>query len=63
MNERVKVVIADDNIDFVNTLISYLQKEEKITNLVIGYVINVFAFLWCYGPKENQNFVLTPLDE
>ena len=40
-----------------------LQKEEKITNLVIGYFINIFAFLWCYGPKENQNFVLTPLDE
>ncbi|MEE1269185.1 MAG: PEGA domain-containing protein [Treponema sp.] len=40
-----------------------LQKEEKITNLVIGYCINIFAFLWCYGPKENQNFVLTPLDE
>lgn len=40
-----------------------LKKEEKITNLVIGYVINIFAFLWCYGPTENQNFVLTPLDE
>ena len=40
-----------------------LKKEAKITNLVIGYVINVFAFLWCYGPTENQNFVLTPLDE
>lgn len=40
-----------------------LKKEEKIANLVIGCVINVFAFFWCYGPKENQNFVLTPLDE
>lgn len=40
-----------------------LKKEEKITNCVIGYFFNIFAFLWCYGPKENQNFVLTPLDE
>lgn len=40
-----------------------LKKEAKITNCVIGYFINIFAFLWCYGPTENQNFVLTPLDE
>ena len=50
-------------VSFVKITGTFLKKEAKITNCVIGYFINIFAFLWCYGPKENQNFVLTPLDE
>lgn len=30
MGNKIKVVIADDNVDFVNTLTGYLQKEEDI---------------------------------
>ena len=30
MSDKVKVIIADDNPDFVNTLIGYLEKEEDI---------------------------------
>ena len=30
MNSKVKVLIADDNPDFVNTLIGYLEKEEEL---------------------------------
>ena len=30
MNDKVKVMIADDNPDFVNTLISHLEKEEDL---------------------------------
>lgn len=40
-----------------------LKREPKIPNIVIGYFVNIFAYLWCYGPKENQCFVLTPIDE
>ena len=30
MNEKIKVVIADDNYDFLNTLKSFLSKDEEI---------------------------------
>ena len=30
MSDKVRVIIADDNPDFVNTLIGYLEKEEDI---------------------------------
>ena len=34
MSEKVKVIIADDNPDFVNTLMENLEKEEELE--VIG---------------------------
>ena len=34
MNDKVKVIVADDNTDFVNTLMGYFEKEEGIE--VIG---------------------------
>ena len=36
MSDKVKVIIADDNPDFVNTLIGYLEKEEDIEVLGIA---------------------------
>lgn len=30
MNDKVRVIIADDNPDFVNTLVGYLEKEEEL---------------------------------
>lgn len=30
MSEKIKIIIADDNTDFVNTLIGHLQKEDDI---------------------------------
>lgn len=36
MSDKVKVIIADDNMDFVNTLIGYLEKDEEIEVLGIA---------------------------
>lgn len=36
MSEKVKVIIADDNPDFVNMLIGYLEKEEEIEVLGVA---------------------------
>ena len=36
MGSKIKVIIADDNMDFVNTLIGYLQKEEDIEVLGVA---------------------------
>lgn len=37
-----------------------LAKEVKTVNLVAGLVIWWPSLLWVYGPKANQNFMLTP---
>lgn len=36
-----------------------LQREPKAANIVFGLLLNWPAFLWCYGPKANQNFMMT----
>lgn len=46
--------------DGYKTLNTSLQKEVKTPNIVLGILLNWPAFLWCYGPKRNQNFILTP---
>jgi hypothetical protein len=35
-------------------------KEVKAANVVLGILLNIFAFLWVSGPKAHQNVVLTP---
>jgi hypothetical protein len=35
-------------------------KEEKVTNIVIGLLLNIWAFLWVYGPKTQQNVIIRP---
>lgn len=37
-----------------------LQKEAKTVNIVLGVIVDWPAFLFCYGPKESQNFMLVP---
>ena len=37
-----------------------LRKEIKGPNVVFGLLLNTWAWLWVYGPKENQSFILTP---
>ena len=32
-------------------------------NIVLGSLLNVFAFLWVVGPKTQQNVVLTPVEK
>jgi hypothetical protein len=34
----------------------------KPKNIVLGTLLNVFAFLWVVGPKTQQNLVLTPVE-
>ena len=36
-----------------------LRKEIKGPNVVFGLLLNTWAWLWVYGPKENQSFILT----
>jgi hypothetical protein len=35
-------------------------QEVKAANVVLGVLINVFAFLWVSGPRSQQNVVLMP---
>ena len=37
-----------------------LTKEIKGPNVAFALLLNTWAWLWVYGPKENQNFILTP---
>ena len=30
MNEKIKILIADDNLDFVNTLTTYFKTQEDV---------------------------------
>jgi hypothetical protein len=37
------------------------EKQVKVANVLCGILLlNVFAWLWVYGPKAQQNVVLTP---
>jgi hypothetical protein len=35
-------------------------KEVKTANVVLGILINIWAFLWVSGPKAHQNVILIP---
>jgi len=35
-------------------------KEVKAANVVIGLLLNIFAFLWVSDPKAQQNVVISP---
>jgi PBP1b-binding outer membrane lipoprotein LpoB len=37
---------------------SDVLKEAKAANMVIGCIINPFAWLWCYGPRKQQYVIL-----
>ena len=36
MSDKIKVIIADDNMDFANTLMGYLEKEEELEVLGVA---------------------------
>jgi len=42
------------------TVTKEAEKEAKAANIVLGLLLNIWAFLWVVGPKANQNVVLTP---
>ncbi len=46
--------------DGYKTMTTGLQKEAKGVNIVLGLLVDWPAFLWCYGPKANQNFMMIP---
>lgn len=37
-----------------------VRKELKGPNVAFGVLLNTFAWLWCYGPKSAQNFMMIP---
>lgn len=41
-----------------------VKKEVKVVNVVTGVALSPVTWfiplLWCYGPKQNQNFMLVP---
>ena len=43
-----------------DTVRSEVVKEVKSKNVVFGLLLNVFAWLWVYGPRPNQEIVITP---
>jgi hypothetical protein len=36
------------------------NKDLVVGNVILGFCINPFALLWVFGPKKNQNVVITP---
>ena len=46
--------------DGYKDLYTELKKEVKAVNLVFGILLWTPSLLWCYGPKQNQNYFLTP---
>ena len=36
-----------------------VKKEFKVANGVIGLFLNMWAWLWCYGPKDNQTVTMS----
>jgi len=45
-----------------NTVRTEAVKDAKAANIVLGILIplNFFAFLWCAGPKAQQEIILSP---
>jgi len=48
--------------DGYSTVRTEAVKDAKAANIVLGILIplNFFAFLWCAGPKAQQEVILTP---
>lgn len=40
------------------TLYTEMKKEIVYANVAIGFFLWEPAFLWCYGPKPRQNYIL-----
>lgn len=55
--EEPDVLLKKDGYKDLHT---NLTKEVKIVNAVAGLLIWWPSLLWCYGPKTNQNYILTP---
>ena len=47
--------------DGYRDLYTELNKEVKGVNLVCGLLLWLPSLLWVYGPKKNQNYMLSPL--
>ena len=43
-----------------NVVRKELVKEVKPRNVIFGLLMNVFAWLWVYGPKPYQEIIMTP---
>lgn len=43
------------------TVKTEVEREVKAPNVVLGIMLNFFAWLFVYGPKPNQEIVLAPL--
>jgi len=52
-----EIMVSKDGFETVKT---EAVKEVKATNVVLGIMLNFFSWLWVYGPKPQQNIVLTP---
>jgi hypothetical protein len=56
---KTEIIVLKDGYDTVRT---EPIKEVKATNVVLGIVLlNFFAWMWVYGPKQQQNIILTPV--
>ena len=53
-----ELTVSKEGYDTVRTEV---VKEVKSKNVVLGILMNFFAWLWVYGPKPNQEVVLTPV--
>ena len=51
-----QIIVAKEGYSTVRTA---ADKEVKAANLVFGVLLNFFAWFWIYGPKEQQNVILT----
>ena len=58
VREIPDVVIKKDGY---RDLYTELNKEVKGVNLVCGLLLWLPSLLWVYGPKKNQNYMLSPL--
>ncbi|MCL2269938.1 MAG: hypothetical protein FWC24_01210 [Treponema sp.] len=53
-----EIIIVKDGYEVVRT---EAVKEVKAANLITGiFLLNVPAWFWVYGPKSQQNIILTP---
>lgn len=54
--EDPDILLKKDGYRDLNT---ELRREVKGANVAFGLLLNTFAWLWVYGPKEQQHFILT----
>lgn len=65
MTVKLSNAIWDDPIitlkkDGYKTTVGSLNKEVKAVNVILGVCLDWPAFLWCYGPKSYQYYMLVP---